>query len=58
MSITEKQYRVAQMAGADARRAGRPITACPHYGSGDDGRVLREAWQDSWQSVDDSRKAK
>lgn len=56
MSITEKQYRSAQIAGGDARRAGRPITACPHYGDDSDGATLREAWRDAWTDEDKERR--
>lgn len=56
MSITEKQYRSAQMAGAAARRSGKPITACPYYGDNDDGETLREAFREAWQNEDKERR--
>lgn len=44
------------MAGAAARRSGKPITACPYYGDNDDGETLREAFREAWQNEDKERR--
>ena len=56
MSITEAKYRQAVEAGAAARRAGRPRSACPLYGMGEDGQTLRDAWYRGFDGADAERK--
>lgn len=52
---TEREWRRAQERGIAARQAGKPITACPDYGSGEQARTLAEAWQDAWLDEDQRR---
>lgn len=55
MTVTRRQYLQAEEAGASARRAGKPRTACPDFGSGRDAATLAEAWQRGWDRVDRER---
>lgn len=56
MSITEREWRRAQEQGATLRRAGRPITALPDFGSGRNAQLLREAAEDAWKAEDAARR--
>ena len=55
MTVSRRQYMQAEEAGASARRAGKPITACPDFGSGRDAATLAEAWHMGWKRVDRER---
>lgn len=44
MRPTERQWKQAEEAGESARRAARPRTACPMFGMGEYGELMREAW--------------
>lgn len=52
---TEREWSQAQERGLAARRAGRPITAVPSYGSGPRAQVLQEAWEEAWRDEDQRR---
>lgn len=55
MSITEREYRLAQERGRAARAAGKPITTLPDYGRTETGRRLREAAETAWHDEDERR---
>jgi hypothetical protein len=38
----------ARYAGQQAREHGREIKTCPMYALGEEGRLLRKAWEDGW----------
>lgn len=52
MSLTHQDWHRAMDAGETARRAGKPITACPNYDLTATGRAKREAWEDGWTRAD------
>lgn len=56
MTITEREWRRAQEAGAAKRRAGRPMSEIPEFGSGNAARMLREAAEEAWREEDRQRR--
>lgn len=56
--MTRREYEQAKLAGGSARRAGKPITACPFYALGFAGEPQRQGWKEGWHEVNDARKRK
>lgn len=52
MNVTKQQWDHAYLSGQRARQAGRPVTACPRYGMGEDGQTLRARWLEGWGDED------
>lgn len=50
MTVSKQLLAKERELGAAARRAGKPIEACPDRGSGRDAADREDAWRDGWHS--------